>query len=128
MLNFCSWHTAELQVAEINARKQNFKNATAEMTRRLLWEHYFFAPFTAVLRDAPALNAGALEALILRGAPVAGLRPLRAARLRTSNVPKPTNATLSPFFRVAVMILSLIHISEPTRLGMISYAVFCLKK
>src|SRR5450756_1315317 len=26
------------------------------------------------------------------------------------------------------IILSLIHISEPTRLGMISYAVFCLKK
>src|SRR5665648_1183002 len=26
------------------------------------------------------------------------------------------------------MNLSLIHISEPTRLGMISYAVFCLKK
>ena len=28
----------------------------------------------------------------------------------------------------AELILSLIHISEPTRLGMISYAVFCLKK
>src|SRR5450756_2827568 len=28
----------------------------------------------------------------------------------------------------AQMDLSLIHISEPTRLGMISYAVFCLKK
>src|SRR5665648_1154926 len=28
----------------------------------------------------------------------------------------------------AECILSLIHISEPTRLGMISYAVFCLKK
>src|SRR5450756_2308192 len=28
----------------------------------------------------------------------------------------------------AVWNLSLIHISEPTRLGMISYAVFCLKK
>src|SRR5450759_5039543 len=27
-----------------------------------------------------------------------------------------------------VFSLSLIHISEPTRLGMISYAVFCLKK
>src|SRR5665648_557246 len=27
-----------------------------------------------------------------------------------------------------VRVLSLIHISEPTRLGMISYAVFCLKK
>ena len=29
---------------------------------------------------------------------------------------------------VALGDLSLIHISEPTRLGMISYAVFCLKK
>src|SRR5665648_786073 len=28
----------------------------------------------------------------------------------------------------AIINLSLIHISEPTRLGMISYAVFCLKK
>src|SRR5450759_1283686 len=28
----------------------------------------------------------------------------------------------------ALLRLSLIHISEPTRLGMISYAVFCLKK
>ena len=27
-----------------------------------------------------------------------------------------------------IFTLSLIHISEPTRLGMISYAVFCLKK
>ena len=30
--------------------------------------------------------------------------------------------------RDTVHALSLIHISEPTRLGMISYAVFCLKK
>ena len=29
---------------------------------------------------------------------------------------------------MTVQRLSLIHISEPTRLGMISYAVFCLKK
>src|SRR5450759_5804364 len=29
---------------------------------------------------------------------------------------------------IIVTWLSLIHISEPTRLGMISYAVFCLKK
>ena len=28
----------------------------------------------------------------------------------------------------SIFTLSLIHISEPTRLGMISYAVFCLKK
>ena len=30
--------------------------------------------------------------------------------------------------KVGLVSLSLIHISEPTRLGMISYAVFCLKK
>src|SRR5450756_2810039 len=32
------------------------------------------------------------------------------------------------YFFQYVLHLSLIHISEPTRLGMISYAVFCLKK
>src|SRR5450756_1121522 len=32
------------------------------------------------------------------------------------------------YLREVVLELSLIHISEPTRLGMISYAVFCLKK
>src|SRR5665648_626059 len=32
------------------------------------------------------------------------------------------------FLKRAMIYLSLIHISEPTRLGMISYAVFCLKK
>src|SRR5450759_4861896 len=32
------------------------------------------------------------------------------------------------FYAVGAYTLSLIHISEPTRLGMISYAVFCLKK
>src|SRR5450759_5594861 len=31
-------------------------------------------------------------------------------------------------FGLPALALSLIHISEPTRLGMISYAVFCLKK
>src|SRR5450759_1279767 len=33
-----------------------------------------------------------------------------------------------PAWFVNLQALSLIHISEPTRLGMISYAVFCLKK
>src|SRR5450756_160582 len=32
------------------------------------------------------------------------------------------------YYAVTTLQLSLIHISEPTRLGMISYAVFCLKK
>src|SRR5450759_5498321 len=35
-------------------------------------------------------------------------------------------STVSEHLRI--LKLSLIHISEPTRLGMISYAVFCLKK
>src|SRR5450756_2921706 len=41
-----------------------------------------------------------------------------------------TGHDLSEILCVVVddLILSLIHISEPTRLGMISYAVFCLKK
>src|SRR5450756_1698423 len=37
---------------------------------------------------------------------------------------------LTPYgrrFKLLGYTLSLIHISEPTRLGMISYAVFCLK-
>ena len=40
------------------------------------------------------------------------------------------NGTRAEMVRKAVdtLGLSLIHISEPTRLGMISYAVFCLKK
>src|SRR5450756_3062693 len=36
--------------------------------------------------------------------------------------------TKNDHFRDMIDKLSLIHISEPTRLGMISYAVFCLKK
>src|SRR5450759_2307907 len=38
------------------------------------------------------------------------------------------NAALQQYKTRQDQILSLIHISEPTRLGMISYAVFCLKK
>ena len=44
---------------------------------------------TASLRALPALNAGTLEAAILISLPVCGLRPLRAARSRTSKLPKP---------------------------------------
>jgi hypothetical protein len=42
---------------------------------------------TAVLNDAPAVNFGVVLALILIACPVAGLRPLRAARLLTENLP-----------------------------------------
>jgi hypothetical protein len=49
-------------------------------------ENYFLAPFTAVLSVAPALNAGAFEALILIASPVLGLRPFLAARFFTEKV------------------------------------------
>lgn len=53
----------------------------------------------------PALNLGTLRALILITAPVCGLRPLRAARSDTENVPKPTSVTLSPFFSDVITVL-----------------------
>src|SRR5450756_1096417 len=62
-----------------------------------------------------------IEAAYQKGTPYAGLTDLY-----------PKDETLfppdlaAPTFRWRS--LSLIHISEPTRLGMISYAVFCLKK
>src|SRR5450756_2784248 len=41
---------------------------------------------------------------------------------------KNIDVVVEDFPPMDVLKLSLIHISEPTRLGMISYAVFCLKK
>jgi len=41
---------------------------------------------------------------------------------------KPMPLRTAPLIFVSTLLLSLIHISEPTRLLSISYAVFCLKK
>ena len=49
------------------------------------------------------MNLGALDVGILISFPVAGLRPLRAARLATANVPNPVIWTASPFFKAFVM-------------------------
>src|SRR5450756_2731896 len=59
-----------------------------------------------------------------------GAREIREADLaRIKTIPNRKNiAAIAPELLGAVQVLSLIHISEPTRLGMISYAVFCLKK
>src|SRR5450759_3894109 len=57
----------------------------------------------------------------LRGKAKKPLNPIRA--MRTAVL-----AQASALTGALVTGLSLIHISEPTRLGMISYAVFCLKK
>jgi hypothetical protein len=45
---------------------------------------------TASLRSLAARNATFLLALILMASPVAGLRPMRAARCRTCRMPRPT--------------------------------------
>src|ERR1700730_9644429 len=54
---------------------------------------------TASLRSLAARNATFLLALILIGSPVAGLRPMRAARLRTCRMPRPAMRMRSPFLR-----------------------------
>src|SRR5450756_514981 len=68
---------------------------------------------------------------------IEGLSPAIAIDQRSaSKNPRSTVGTLTEiydylrllFARAGVPYLSLIHISEPTRLGMISYAVFCFKK
>ena len=44
-----------------------------------------------------AVNFIAVDAAIFTGAPVCGLRPVRALRLVVLNEPKPGHATFSPF-------------------------------
>src|SRR5450756_82045 len=58
---------------------------------------------------------------------VASRRDLTDAQRQIQEQERPTYSGLGA--RIEQLLrLSLIHISEPTRLGMISYAVFCLKK
>src|SRR5450759_441845 len=53
---------------------------------------------------------------------IVGIETMHMIRKGQLNCPAESTASAADQF------LSLIHISEPTRLGMISYAVFCLKK
>ena len=62
-----------------------------------------FLPATAVLKVAPAVNFGEVDAAIFRAAPVPGLRPVRAARLTDLKVPKPTRVTVSPLATALTM-------------------------
>jgi hypothetical protein len=58
--------------------------------------------FTFFASSVPARNFATFLAGILISVPVCGLRPVRAARLVTVNVPNPTNATRSPFLSALV--------------------------
>src|SRR5438067_2248720 len=69
---------------------------------------YFFFGLTAAFRVAPAAKRGVFDAAILITSPVAGLRPLRAARLVIEKVPKPVIPTVSPFLRRSVMMVMMV--------------------
>src|SRR5450756_2892511 len=68
-----------------------------------------------VLRFATALDA-------------LGVKQGDRVGIHLPNIPQYPIAYYAALSLGAIVVLSLIHISEPTRLGMISYAVFCLKK
>src|SRR5659263_526866 len=61
-------------------------------------------------------------------APFRQIHELRELQYREGPIPFTDFPRLTTWLtKATVRGLSLIHISEPTRLGMISYAVFCLK-
>src|SRR5215210_5873967 len=64
----------------------------------------YFLLFTDFFNRAPAENLATFDAGIFISAPVAGLRPLRAARFEREKVPKPINATGSPLVNDAVTV------------------------
>src|SRR5450759_5696196 len=81
-------------------------------------------------RHARQISARRAGVAALRTGPRQARRAISGAggrdvRLRAR---RPVVRPLARPARRAGVGLSLIHISEPTRLGMISYAVFCLKK
>jgi hypothetical protein len=61
---------------------------------------------TASFNALPAVNFGALFALIVIGSPVDGLRPVRSARLATVKLPNPISCTVSPPARARVRVSS----------------------
>src|SRR5215471_2179470 len=71
----------------------------------------YFPRLTAFFNSAPAVNLATRRAAILMVAPVWGLRPLRALRCDTENVPNPISATRSPFFSAPVMLSTVVSIA-----------------
>jgi len=63
----------------------------------------YFRLLTASLNALPAVNFTVLAAAIFNSAPVAGLRPIRAALLPDLNVPKPTKVTESPLVNALII-------------------------
>src|SRR5690606_39080955 len=57
---------------------------------------------TASFNALPGRNFGTRASLMSMASPVRGLRPTRAARSETENVPKPTSVTASSFLSVVL--------------------------
>src|SRR4051795_10304911 len=66
---------------------------------------------TAFFNSMPGVNFATRRAAILISEPVCGLRPLRALRCDTLNVPNPTMVTRSPFFRALVMLSTMVSMA-----------------
>src|SRR5450756_1455348 len=83
---------------------------------------------------ALSFGGGSINSMVLGGLALAFSRLIDNSVVVLENIYRHLEAGESPAVaaekggrEVALPVLSLIHISEPTRLGMISYAVFCLK-
>ena len=63
---------------------------------------YFFA--TRARNSVLGRNVTTLRAVITAGSPVFGLWPILSALSLTSNIPKPTRETFSPFTRFSVIV------------------------
>src|SRR5450759_5448715 len=94
-----------------------------------------FVPLWTRLRRRRSVARTGMRKCRARGQDVSGMAPpccmMRAQRSRiAANMSNMAALIFKNICRPwrTILPLSLIHISEPTRLGMISYAVFCLKK
>src|SRR5450756_2782255 len=137
-LMFCSIENGGCQSSESHPLANSVPLARARRGRRKGSKLSFPR---ALYSHAPE-HVSPMRGVLLRGASHEHFIPMRVALCRaggspcqrTSHCEDPTDAEqqLLTIVRRRVMttwqFLSLIHISEPTRLGMISYAVFCLKK
>src|SRR5450756_602392 len=110
------------------ARDEGASDAHADAPRARAWRRpHRHARFLASARDL-----GSRDSALHR----AGDHRRRAARPQSRRSRANSrvadrghhHAAVHHQYRLSHVDLSLIHISEPTRLGMISYAVFCLKK
>src|SRR6185369_5256547 len=79
-------------VAEVGARRRAGRRTVAGARPRVREAVYL----TAFLRPDPAVKRGTRLAAMVIVSPVRGLRPSRAPRLATWNLPKPVKLTSSP--------------------------------